>query len=52
MANAMPWTLGDVHIGGLPHTVFADVNFACMDLLQQNRPLVLGEGSGCAQNDG
>lgn len=41
----------EAHIGGFPPIVSTDVRSACADLPQQGRPLLLGERSGCIQND-
>jgi hypothetical protein len=39
------------HSGSLPPTMSADVGSGCLNLPRQGRPLLLGEGSGCAQSD-
>lgn len=37
--------------GGFPPNMSMDVKSGCLELPRQRRPLLLGEGSGCAESD-
>ena len=41
----------EAHIGGFPPSMSTNYRSGCLELPRQGRPLLLGEGSGCAQRD-